>query len=153
MERRDVGYKRRDVGKFTLWNVATLPRTSRRCPVLRPHISHFALLTLYHPYLNPSLPAHPSTPPIAGVSPHTGRRPVFCPPTPSLPTTVTITPSQSPIPASHSHAPLRYSRTGRVIHLRSRGPYLGSHLGSHLGLFQVGLHLGSLVHLVSLCFT
>ena len=35
--------ERRDVGFSTLCNVATLPRTSRRCPVLRPRTVHFAL--------------------------------------------------------------------------------------------------------------
>ena len=83
LECRDVGSKRRDVGKLTLWNVAKLPRTSQRCPVLRPHSSHFCSYpTLV--CLNPNLPAHPATPTLAGVPYHISRRPMFCLLTPSL---------------------------------------------------------------------
>ena len=44
-ERRNVVWScalsRRDVGLFTLYDVATSPRTSRRGPILRPKIVHF----------------------------------------------------------------------------------------------------------------
>ena len=44
--------ERRDAGCSTLYNVATLPRTSRRCPVLRPTMVHFSL-HLAHTYTPP----------------------------------------------------------------------------------------------------
>ena len=71
LERRDVGNQRRDLFNSTLYNVATLPRTSRRCPVFRPRIVHFALhlahtttrtlASLAH-LSSPALPEPPVTP-------------------------------------------------------------------------------------------
>ena len=113
-----------------LWNVATLvinvavlenllSGTSRRCPVLRPNTSHSAVLTLYHPRLNPSSPAHPSTLTLVGVPYHTGRRTVFCPPTPP-------SPSHTPSPLSRSrlrHTASRCSSFRRVRHRGSKIPH------------------------------
>ena len=123
-----------------LWKVATLPRTSRRWkipslerrdmapnvatfPCLRPNTIHFSVLTLYHPFMNPSLPAHPSTPTLAGVPYNTGRRPVFCPPTPSL---TPPSPSHTPSPLSRSrirHTARRCPSFSRVLHLGSAIPH------------------------------
>ena len=123
-----------------LWNVATLPRTSRRwkipslkrrdvapnvatLPCLRPNTVHFSVLTLYHPCLNPGLHAHPSTLTLAGVPYHTGRRPVFCPPTPSL---TPPSPSHTPSPLSGSairHTARRFPSLSLVLHLGSAIPH------------------------------
>ena len=113
-----------------LWNVATLvinaaklenilSGTSRRCPALRSHTSHFSILTLCHPCLNLSSPAHPSTQTLARVPYHTGRRPVFCPPTPP-------SPLHTPSPLSRSrlrHTASWCSSFRRVRHRRSEIPH------------------------------
>ena len=118
--------QRRDIAP----NVATLPRTSRRCLVLGQTQSIFAFLTLYHHCLNPSsLHTRPHNSHWSRY--HTGRRSIYCPPISSLHTAVTPSHTQSSVRASHSHyTPLRCSRTGLVIHIRSK-IHLGSHLGPH----------------------
>ena len=101
-QRREVSYDcslgRRDVtpnfatlNPLPLWNVATLPRTSRRCFVLNPIPFHF-----FCSYPKPALPEPKSsyTPSHTEPSPeyyHTGRRLVYCFPTFSVQTNVTIT--------------------------------------------------------------
>ena len=62
LERRDVDTQRRDVVNPTLCNVATLSRTSRRCPVLRPRTVHFCSSPRTHHYRNPRPLVHLSSP-------------------------------------------------------------------------------------------
>ena len=49
LERRDVNSRRHDIGFSTLYNVATLPRTSRRCPILSPRTVHSLLFISHTP--------------------------------------------------------------------------------------------------------
>ena len=127
-------------------HVATLP-------CFKTEHSPFCSSTLYHPYLNPRLSEQHSAPTIAGVTPTPVGGQFFSLRHP-LCTPLSLSHTQSPVRISHSHyTPLRSSHTGLVIHRRCRTPHLGSHLRSHLGFFQVGSHLGSLVHLVSLRFS
>ena len=78
LERRDVDTQRHDVVSTTLWNVATFPRTSRRCPFLNPKPLHF-----FYSHPKPVLPEpKPSYTPRhtepAPESYHTGRRLAYC---------------------------------------------------------------------------
>ena len=133
----------RDVDFNTLWNVVTLVSTLRRWKMsslerrdvasniatlrcLRPKSPSFVGLTLLQFCLNPNPPAHQATPTLAGVPYHTGRRPVFCPPTPYL---KAASPSHTP-----SHCP---GLTFTALHIGVPPSVKSSSLGLVYVLFRV----------------
>ena len=91
LKRRDVGSQRRDVGCLPLWNIATLhPNVATlhpnvtTLPCLRQKNTLIFALPLFPLFLNPSVPfLAPLHQPLDESTP-SRRRPLFCPPTPSL---------------------------------------------------------------------
>ena len=124
--------QRRDVGICPLCNVATLPRTSRHCPILRPNTVHFALLTLYCHYMNPSIPVSPFHTKFCWNRFPSRRRSLVCPPTLSP----TLAPQVSPIPTLLLHlCRTTHNTLGILTSVRVQSSTFG--LGFHI-MFILG---------------